>query len=34
MGHIGTYALERIAESNALARASARRAEKGRRAAG
>jgi hypothetical protein len=28
MGHIGSYALERIAESKALARASARRAEK------
>jgi hypothetical protein len=28
MGHIGTCALERIAESKALARASARRAEK------
>jgi hypothetical protein len=28
MGHIGVYALERIAESKALARASARRAEK------
>jgi hypothetical protein len=28
MGHIGAYALERIAESKALARARARRAEK------
>jgi hypothetical protein len=28
MGHIGAYALERIGESKALARASARRAEK------
>jgi hypothetical protein len=28
MGHVGAYALERIAESKALARASARRAEK------
>ena len=28
MGHIASYALERIAESKALARASARRAEK------
>ena len=28
MGHIGADALERIAESKALARASARRAEK------
>ncbi len=28
MGHIGSYALERTAESKALARASARRAEK------
>ncbi len=28
MGHMGAYAIERIAESKALARASARRAEK------
>jgi hypothetical protein len=32
MGHVGAYALERIAESKALARASARRAETRRRA--